>query len=398
MIASFIEPRARNLLRGRKGWHRKLDEAVQQFGKEMIWFHCASLGEFEQGRPVIEKLKQIKPQARILLTFYSPSGYEVRKNYQPADIVLYLPSDTPRNAEKFIRTADPEMAVFIKYEFWFNFIYYARQQGIPVISVSSIFRNDQIFFKPWGKFFRNMLYNFSAFFVQDEASRALLEKTGVKEVTVSGDTRFDRVHDICSHPVDIEMASRFSKDSCVVVLGSTWPSDMKIFYSLINDHKTSLKFMIAPHNISDSQLREIESNLKVPNTRYSKGEFSDDTRVLIIDNVGMLYSLYRYGKIAYVGGAFRGGLHNILEPAAYGIPVIFGNHVSNKKFRETSAMVKTGGGFSVRDETELKSIISRLTSEDDFYEASAKASAEYIRSNTGATAKIVDYILPLLKS
>lgn len=391
-LASLFDPRAGNLINGRKGWYVKLKEATGKIGTHMIWFHCASLGEFEQGRPVIERIKQLHPDRKIMITFFSPSGYEIRKNYEPADTVLYLPSDTPGNARKFIESAKPAMAVFIKYEFWYNFISSCKENHIPLISISSVFRTGQIFFKPWGNLFRNMLNNFEIFFVQDDRSRELLEQIGIKKAMVSGDTRFDRVHDICSHPKDIDLAARFSNGSPVMVLGSTWPSDMKIFFGMLNDTSLNLKFIIASHNISEPHLREIESPLQVPFARFSSGYISENTRILIIDNVGMLYSLYRYGKIAYVGGAFKGGLHNILEPAAYGIPVLFGNHPSNARFRETAGLTAAGGGFPVSDTSELRKIIGKLISEREFYENAARASAEYIISNTGATDKIVHYI------
>ena len=392
-VASLFDSKARQLVRGRKGWHNKLQEAVQQHGEKMIWFHCASLGEFEQGRPVIERIRQRHPEARILLTFFSPSGYEIRKNYEPANVVLYLPSDTPANARKFVQTAKPAMAVFIKYEFWYNFIRYCDREQVPMISASSIFRPEQAFFSTWGSFFRNWLLKFSAFFVQDEKSRSLLASIGITNITVSGDTRFDRVNDICSHPQAIGKAEKFCEGSDVMVLGSTWPSDIKLVAGLINNTDVPLKFMIAPHNIEKTHLAAIDSVLKVPVTKYSSESFSPDARVMIIDNVGMLYSLYRYAKIAYVGGAFKGGLHNILEPAAYGIPVIFGNHPSNRKFRETAGLMAAGGGFAVRDEQELHTTVNKLLAEPEVYKNSSEASRHYIMNNTGATEKIVTYLM-----
>ncbi len=396
-LAAIFDPRARKLYRGRKGWYSKLKKAVEMNGEGMIWFHCASLGEFEQGRPVIEKLKELRPASRILLTFYSPSGYEIRKNYEPADAVIYLPSDTRSNARRFITTARPSLAIFVKYEFWYNFIESCRSRNIPLLSISSIFRTDQVFFKPWGEFFRNMLKDFSAFFVQDEASGELLKTIGISNVTVSGDTRFDRVNDICSHPKEIELASQFSNGSDIMVMGSTWPSDMKLLSEFINESDPSLKFMIAPHNIHESKLLELERSLTVSTVRFSASDLSGDPRVLIIDNVGMLYSLYRYARIAYVGGAFKGGLHNILEPAAYSIPVIFGNHPSNKKFRETDGLASAGGGFAVSNLEELKTLVLRLMKEKEAYEKAAMSAGNYIRMNTGATGKIVDHILSLIK-
>jgi 3-deoxy-D-manno-octulosonic-acid transferase len=392
-MASLFDPKARQLLRGRKGWHHTLQNAVEQYGEKMIWFHCASLGEFEQGRPVIERIRKSYPSVRILLTFFSPSGYEIRKNYEPANIVLYLPSDTPANARKFLKTAKPSMAVFIKYEFWYNFIRFCALEEIPMVSVSSIFRPDQVFFSRWGSFFRNRLKKFSAFFVQDEKSRELLESIGIKEIAVSGDTRFDRVSDICSHPADIEKAGLFCAGNDVMVLGSTWPSDIKMAASLINDLSVKMKFMIAPHNVERAHLKGIEEILTVPYIKFSEESPSGDARVMIIDNVGMLYSLYRYGKIAYVGGAFKGGLHNILEPAAYGLPVIFGQHSSNRKFRETSALIERGGAFAVTDGQQLSNIVKRLLADPEFYIACTEASRNYIRDNTGATDKIVSYIM-----
>lgn len=396
-VISPLNGRAKRLIQGRKGWHGKLKEAVDRYGEGMLWFHCASLGEFEQGRPVIEQIKNEHPDRKILLTFFSPSGYEVRKKYDKADMILYLPSDTRSNASQFIQTARPCLAVFIKYEFWYNFIDACEKFNVPIISISTIFRPSQFFFKPWGGYFRKHLKKFSFFFVQDKKSEELLAGIGIGNVTVSGDTRFDRVSEISSNPREISQAAKFCGDASIMVLGSTWPSDMKILYPLINDPGIPLKFIIAPHHVHEKQLVEIENALAVPSARFSAAGIAEGLKVLLIDNVGMLYSLYRYATIAYVGGAFHGGLHNILEPAAYGIPVLFGNHPTNSKFRETGDLIRTGGGFAVRDGNELRSVIMRLTNEREFYSSAAQASRKYISGNTGATEKIVTYIGSRLK-
>ena len=364
----------------------------------MLWFHCASLGEFEQGRPVIEKIKSQNPGIKILLTFFSASGYEVRKNYNKADAILYLPSDTVTNARRFLKIAKPAMAVFVKYEFWYNFIDACKLNMVPIISISAVFRSGQIFFRPWGGFFRKNLKSFSHFFVQEQNSLLLLNKIGLSNITVSGDTRFDRVYQLRNQQNEINRVAEFSKYANVMVLGSTWPSDIRILRELINDLTIPLKFIIAPHHIRKKEFSSIERSLNVAHARFSDTEIPEGTRVLIIDNIGMLSSLYKYGKIAYVGGAFAEGLHNILEPAVYGLPVIFGNNRSNSKFMEVEGLISAGGGFAISDENDLRSIVLKLLNEPEFYKSVVSASCTYVLNNIGATDRIVSYIGKQLKN
>lgn len=392
IIASFFNSRAKKIIKGRKHWREDLESAIAKHGRNMLWFHCASLGEFEQGRPVIEKLKHQYPGIKILLTFYSPSGFEARKNYKYADAVLYLPADTRRNANLFIEILKPRIAVFVKYEFWYNYLDACRENNLILLSISSIFRTEQVFFKPWGKFFIKRLGNFTHIFVQDENSRSLLGKHGINNITVSGDTRFDRVYEISKDPLEIDKVDGFSNDADVMVLGSVWPSDMKILLPLINDDTINLKFILAPHIISEREIAGIQTSLAVSSGRFS--DFSDggDKKVMIIDNIGMLSSLYRYGRIAYVGGAFAEGLHNILEPAVFGLPVIFGDHPLNKKYMEVAGLINAGGGFAIHTSEELRSIVLRLLTDRDLYHSVATASATFVANNTGATGRIVGYM------
>jgi 3-deoxy-D-manno-octulosonic-acid transferase len=397
-IAAVFNNRARKIIQGRKNWDHHLKSAVEKHGQGMLWFHCASLGEFEQGRPVIEKIKSLYPGTKIMLTFFSASGYEVRKNYPQADVILYLPSDTVINARRFLQMAMPAMAVFVKYEFWYNFIDACKCNKVPIISISAVFRPSQIFFRPWGGFFRRNLKSFSHFFVQDQNSLLLLNKIGLSNVTVSGDTRFDRVNQLRNQQIEIPRASEFSKDSNVMILGSTWPSDIRIFKELINDLTIQLKFIIAPHHIHKKKLSRLERQLKVSYSRFSDPGELDGSRVLIIDNIGMLSSLYKYGKITYVGGAFAEGLHNIIEPAVYGLPVIFGDSSSNSKFMEVPGLINAGGGFAISSAIELRSIVLRLMNEPDFYRTAASASGNYVINNIGATDRIVSFIGKKLKN
>lgn len=388
-VASFFNAKARAFRKGRKGLQSIIQKDFQNITDPVIWIHCASLGEFEQGRPVIERLKDEFPQIKILLTFFSPSGYEVRKNYKQADFVYYLPLDTARQARKFIAATKPTLAIFVKYEFWYHYSTILHQQRIPLISISAIFRSNQIYFKSYGSFYQKILKNFTHFFVQNDTSVKLLHSIGLTNVTRAGDTRFDRVNQIVKRSESIPIAEAFKHNQRLMVIGSSWPEDMDVLAPFINENR--LKFIIAPHEISESALVNLEQLLQVKYIRYSQAHQVqlEDYSVLIIDNVGMLSRLYRYGEFAYVGGAFGAGLHNILEAACYGVPIFFGNK-NFEKFQEAVDLINRGGAFEVSDYTDLKSKYEMLNIPESFLLA-CEVTRQYVQENLGATEKIMSY-------
>lgn len=353
-----------------------------------IWFHAASLGEFEQGRPLIERIRKEHPEYKILQTFFSPSGYEVRKDYGGADIVCYLPFDTPRNVRRFIELARPCMAFFIKYEFWQNYLNELSRKGIPVYSVSSIFRPGQIFFRRYGKEYRKVLKTFTRLFVQDETSKKLLADIGVEDVTVVGDTRFDRVLDICAAAKQLPLVRTFKGDALTFVAGSSWEPDEEIFIKYFNAHP-GMKLIIAPHVVDDSHLKSILSKLQRPCVRYTEAteENVRQADCLIIDCYGLLSSIYRYGEIAYVGGGFGVGIHNVLEAAVYGIPVIFGPN--NKKFREAQHLLLERGGFEITSSEDFTRLMDAFLADSAYLERSGRAAGDYVKNNSGALEKII---------
>lgn len=385
-LASLTNRKARLMIKGhRKTWRTLRDHAKE--GQNYVWFHAASLGEFEQGRPIMERLRREHPEKRILLTFFSPSGYEVRKDYAGADIVCYLPFDTPLNARRFVRLVQPEKAFFIKYEFWHHYIDELHRAGVPVYSVSSIFRNDQIFFRPYGRGYARVLHHFNHFFVQNEASRRLLNSLGVTQVSVTGDTRFDRVIDIRNQAKSLPLAAALTGDSRTIVAGSTWPPDEEILIPYFNSHP-ELKLIIAPHEVNEERLRSIEQRLKRPALRYSQAtpESSAQADCLIIDGYGLLSSLYRYATLAYVGGGFGVGIHNVPEAAVYGVPVFFGPN--NQRFREARDLINEGGSFEVTSADDFQAQADRLLADERALAKSGQAAGDYIRRNSGATEAI----------
>jgi 3-deoxy-D-manno-octulosonic-acid transferase len=388
--------KAKQFVSGRKKLFEKLSGRFAGNSYKVVWVHCASLGEFEQGRPIIELIKSQRHDLKILLTFFSPSGYEVRKNYEKADYVYYLPWDTPRNAQRFVEIVKPSLAIFVKYEFWYNYSNQLRKHGIPLISASCILRADQIFFKPYGHFFRQILKNFNAFFVQNQETKKLLSSIGIKSV-IAGDTRFDRVLQIIAAAKEVELVKAFKADQQVWVIGSCWPEDIDVLSPFIHDHSYHLKFIIAPHEINERFLSEIERSLQLKTVRFSKAGFDDvkDAQVLIIDNIGMLSTLYKYGEVAYVGGAFGAGLHNILEAACYGIPIFFGDK-NYEKFQEANDLIMRGGAFEVSGYADLKAKYQLLNSKPENYLLACEVTKSYVEENRGATKKIVDYCLSLV--
>ncbi|MBL7849903.1 MAG: 3-deoxy-D-manno-octulosonic acid transferase [Cyclobacteriaceae bacterium] len=400
-VAAWFHPKAKLFREGRETQRKQLRETFPLPNvAPLVWFHCASLGEFEQGRPVIEALKARQPRVRILLTFFSPSGYEVRKNYPGADYVLYLPWDTRNNAEWFVNQVRPAVAVFVKYEFWFHFSESLRKHRIPLISISAIFRPDQVYFKSHGGLFRKTLRNFSWFFVQNETSIELLKGLGISSVTLAGDTRFDRVAIVAEQKEEIAAARDFKSSQKLMVIGSAWPDDMAVLMPFMNAHKDNMKFIVAPHEISDSMLTSLEKNFQGRTVRYSQSGDQDlhDSHLLLVDTIGMLSRLYRYGEYAFVGGGYKEGLHNILEAAAFGIPVFFGSKAPYGKYQEAVDLTAAGGAFAVADTTELTQAYEALDQDGSAYERAARTCGEYVQKNRGATERITQHLLQTLQA
>ena len=385
-IAFFSSEKIRLGVEGRKKTFQIL-EKKRDFTKKLIWFHAASLGEFEQGRPLIEKMKSQYPDYQILLTFFSPSGYEIRKNYPHADIITYLPIDTKRNAERFLEATKPDMIFFIKYEFWFYFLKTATDKKIPTYYIAALFRPQQFFFAWYGKFMQPILQKISHYFVQNETSKKQLESIGINQISVVGDPRIDRVVELAAQAKKFPIVEDFCQGKNVMVIGSSWSQDEAILLSFIAKN-TDWKFIIAPHEIDEKHLQDIENQSLVKIIRYSKYEKNSDANLLLIDNIGMLNSLYGYGKIAYIGGGFGSGIHNTLEPMAYGLPVIFGPKY--QKFEEANAMISTipQGAFSIRNTEDLAAVFAFLKEEKN-YDAASKTVLKYMEKNKGATEKIV---------
>lgn len=388
-VASPFNTKAKQFVKGRKNWQKKLAENIETNAR-YIWVHCASLGEFEQGRPLIEAIKKHHPEYRIILTFFSPSGYEIRKNYPLADIVSYLPVDTPKNARRFLRITNPEKAFFVKYEYWYFYISELKKRNIPLYQISAIFRENQLFFKnsKLGKWYKKMLFQFTHIFVQDKKSKELLSSIGVNNASISGDTRFDRVAAIAAGSKKLPLVEKFRGDSKLIVAGSTWKPDEELLAAFINN-TGDVKMVIAPHEVSPANINRLQQLLKKPAVLYSEAENKDlsSQQVLIIDSIGLLSSLYRYGDAAYIGGGFGVGIHNILEAATFGLPVIFGPNY--QKFKEAVDLKQKGGAFAVNDFSELKSILEKLIEDSEFLEKSSSVSKKYVDENVGATLFII---------
>lgn len=388
LVAPF-NAKARKWVRGRKAWHQNLESALGGRGVD-IWMHCASLGEFEQGRPVLEALKRDFPDQTILVTFFSPSGYEVRKSYTQAKYVCYLPLDTVKNARRFISLVHPRLVIFIKYEFWFHLLTELHRRNVPVLLVSAIFRPGQIFFRKYGTSFLKLLTYYRQVFVQDARSRDLLQAHGIQSVRVTGDTRFDRVLQVSTETREPHGISDFLAGKEALVAGSTWPGDEQV---LLGGVTLMPKWIIAPHEVNEGRLRQLERLFENRTVRYSdflrERETNREKQVLLIDNVGMLSSLYRYGVAAYLGGGFDHGIHNVLEAAVYDLPVLFGPKY--QKFREARELVQRACAFCVQNEQELRDTITRLR-EESFRKERGKAAGNYVRQQAGATKRILDFI------
>ena len=396
-IYSRFNEKVRKMWRGEREAFKILREKVDPNAK-YVWFHAASLGEFEQGRPLMEQLRKDHPEYKILLTFFSPSGYEVRKNYEGADIITYLPLDTITNARRFLRTVRPVMAFFIKYEFWYNYLHILKHRGVPVYSVSSIFRPEQVFFKWYGRQYGRVLNCFTHFFVQNEISKELLAKIGITDTTVVGDTRFDRVLQIKEAAKQLPIVESFVKDAPqVFVAGSSWPPDEEIFIKYFNEHK-NWKLIIAPHVIGEDHLQQIEKLLEGRKViRYTEAEkmvngqlsMVNDYEVLIINCFGLLSSIYHYGNVAYVGGGFGVGIHNLLEAAVWDVPVFFGPN--NQKFQEAQGL-KTSGGFEISSYEDFAAQMDRFAADDAYLQEQGQKAGHFVKGQSGATQKVLSSV------
>jgi 3-deoxy-D-manno-octulosonic-acid transferase len=389
-LISPFNPKVRLWFRGQKDCWDILESKISS-SERYIWVHCASLGEFEQGRPVIEAIRKEKPGYRIVLTFFSPSGYEIRKNWPVADVICYLPADTPSNARRFINLVNPEKVIFVKYEFWNNYISEVRRKNIPLFLISGIFRKEQHFFKWYGGFFRGILKKFTGLYVQDQVSQELLRSIGLKNFSIAGDTRFDRVIQIASEAKEIPQVEQFRAKEKLFLAGSSWKPDEEIIANYINKYPGKMKWVFAPHLIDEENIGRLVKLFSVKFVRFSEftGE-NADARVLIIDNIGMLSSAYRYANIAEVGGGFGKGIHNVLEPACWNIPVLFGPE--HKRFREAVALLEAGGAGTFSNYSEFEAILDRWLTDDDLYKMAADSAGRYVSKNSGATARIIKEI------
>lgn len=383
--------KARQIRQGRKQTFDKL--RAMGSDRPVIWVHCASLGEFEQGRPVIETIKKHHPEYRILLTFFSPSGYEIRKNYELADCICYLPADTPANARRFLSAIKPAMVFFVKYEFWYNYINEIKKHNIPLYIFSAIFREDQMFFKssPWAKWYRKMLFRFDHLFVQDQSSIELLNGIGVTRATIAGDTRYDRVAEIARNGKHIPLAEAFKGDSLLVVVGSSWKPDEELLADYVHAHP-EIKFIVAPHETKRANVERLTNLLKTSVICYTEATETSvmNKQVLIVDTIGMLSSLYRYADLAYIGGGFGVGIHNTLEAAIFGMPILFGPNYL--KFFEAVSMAKLGIAFPVSHSGELTETLDSLLSNNNRRKQIAAACVGFTNQNLGATKVILNKV------
>lgn len=393
-LISPFNKKAKLIIQGRKETFLKIKKGISKKDK-VAWFHAASLGEFEQGRPLIEAFRTKYPEYKILLSFFSPSGYEVRKNYNKADVVVYLPSDSIKNAKRFIKLAHPEYVFFIKYEFWYNFISRAKHKGAKVYQVSLILRTNQYFFSNWGSWYRNQLKNFDYFFVQNNQTRYLLDSIGLNNCLITGDTRFDRVWEIAKKSKDFPKVEEFCQNDKIVLMGSSWEKDEEMMKEAMKNAKSSFKLIIAPHQIHNSHIQQIKSLFpnsikysEIENIDYSNKDNLDN--VLIIDSIGILSSLYKYATVAYIGGGFGVGIHNILEAATFAKPIIFGPNYF--KFKEAIDLIEKEGAFSFKESNKLVDVIDKLLEKEDYYKKSSDICSGYIEENIGACERILSKI------
>ena len=392
LLASLFNKKAKLWINGRKGWVSSLEKSIKT-GDRIVWFHCASLGEFEQGRPVIEVFRQKYPDIKILLTFFSPSGYEIRKNYQGADFVFYLPLDTRRNAKKFLEIVKPIAVVFVKYEFWYHYLNQLKKRNIPTYIISAIFRDDQVFFKSYGGWYRKFLANFEHLFVQNEKSKNLLTSIGVKNVTVAGDTRFDRVVANFSSAKTLPLLEQFSANAKVLIAGSTWPKDEELIIEYFKNNPHGIKLILAPHEINQQNIDRFIEKAGVKAIRYTQPSSiaPDEAQLLVIDTIGILSSAYRYGTVAYIGGGFGAGIHNTLEAAVFGLPLIFGPNYL--KFQEAVDLINIKAAVSINNQDELFSSANQLFEDQNRLDLASSSAKEYVNQKAGATAIISSKII-----
>lgn len=391
-IVALFSPKIKLFIDGRKNVFSILEEKIKATDKT-IWFHSASLGEYEQGLPVIEKIKEKYPSHKIVVTFFSPSGYEVRKNNTVADVTIYLPLDTKKNAKRFLKLVHPEKAFFIKYEFWLNYLKELETSKTPTYLISGIFRNSQMFFKWYGGFYRKALKAFTYFFVQNESSKQKIEAIGFNNVIVSGDTRFDRVNAILERDNSLDYIEKFKNNQTTIIIGSSWPKDEALIAEYINQAPDDVKFIIAPHNIKAEQISNLKSQITKSSVLFSEKNDLDlsNYSVFIIDTIGLLTKIYSYGTIAYVGGGFGNpGIHNILEPATFGIPIIIGPNFSN--FAEAVELVQLKGCTVISNSNELKNSFDQLINDENFLKEKGQICKSYIQDNTGATNSIIKIV------
>ncbi|NCA85982.1 MAG: 3-deoxy-D-manno-octulosonic acid transferase [Clostridia bacterium] len=387
-LAALWNPKAKQWVAGRRRIFEDLKERISH-DQPLAWFHCASLGEFEQGRPVIEAYRLQHPAHRILVTFFSPSGYEVRKNYTGADYIFYLPADTLSNARRFVALVKPQIVFFVKYEYWFNYLRQLHKAGVQVVGISSIFRPGQRFFRWYGRWQLAALKRFDHFFVQDQQSANLLAKAGVSQVTVSGDTRFDRVAEVARQKRPFPLVEQFARGHQVFIAGSTWPPDEAMVRLVIGQNNRGLKFIIAPHEVHEARIQRLVELLPRETVRFSQATDQNlaEARVLVIDNIGILSHLYQYADVAYIGGGFGVGIHNILEAATFGLPVLFGPNYH--KFREAVELIAQGGAFSFASEQEFLAAVLPLLSDGPHRKATAHIARQYVEDRQGATRIIL---------
>lgn len=394
-LIALFHPKIKLFVDGRKEVMSYLKKNISE-GDSIIWVHTASLGEFEQGLPIIEQLKQNYPEYRILVTFFSPSGYEVKKNTAAADLVTYLPMDTKKNAIEFLDLVNPKLVIFVKYEIWPNYLRALSQRNIPTLLISALFKENQIYFKSYGGFMRKALHNFTHIFVQDTKSIELLSKINIKNTAISGDTRFDRVIEILERDNNLAFMENFKNGAKTLVAGSTWPDDEEVLVPYINTGESSLKFVLAPHNIKPEHINKLKSSINKKTILYSELENKDLSayEVLIIDTIGLLTKIYSYAEISYVGGGFATGLHNTLEPAVYGIPVIIGP--SFKGFKEAEDLVNKGGVLVVKSPAEFFTLVNDLLKDEEHLKRTGDINSTYVSENKGASIQIMAYVRTLI--
>ncbi|MGB6082744.1 3-deoxy-D-manno-octulosonic acid transferase [Moheibacter sp.] len=397
-IAAHFNPKAKLWISGRKSWKNKMKQAISPDDK-IIWVHCSSLGEFEQGRPVMEKIKKDFPYHKLAVSFFSPSGYEVRKDYQGADYIFYLPLDTPKNAKQLIKILHPEVLILVKYEYWYNLLKRLQKKDIPVLVISAVIKEDNLFFRPFGSWFRKIIAGIEHFFVQDNDSKNLLESIGIENVRVSGDTRFDRVKEIREANVRVEFIEKFKGNSKLIVAGSTWPDDEEILVKFINEKMPDdWKLIFAPHNIKEKEIISLSEKVSKKTAIYTKSDQNqiENSQILILDTIGMLTKIYAYSDVSYVGGGFtKTGVHNTLEPTVFGVPIIFGPNYEN--YFEAIDLLENQGAVRFIDQYDFDQKMTNLIENEDERKRRGNAAENYIQGKPNSTELIIDYLKSLIK-